>query len=303
MPIKHILLAILVAAVWGCNFIFVKLGVHEVPPLFLCSVRFFLASIPAIFFIRRPAVPFKMVILYGLVMFALQFSLIFTGIAVGMTAGMASLISQIQIFFSVFFAAVFIREFPTIWQILGALLSFSGIGLAAMHLDSNMTLAGLLLVIAASATWGVGNLITKKLSHVNMVSLVVWGSFVSFPPLLALSLLVEGQERIVYTLHHFSWVAVISLIYIVYMSTWVGYGVWNWLLSRYPVTNVVPFTLLVPIFAMLGSTLFMGETFESWKMAVSALVIAGLCVNLIVPYMIARKKTVLSTENICTEST
>jgi O-acetylserine/cysteine efflux transporter len=297
MPVKHILLAILVAAVWGCNFLFVKLGVHEIPPLFLCAVRFFLASIPAIFFIRWPATSFKMVALYGLVMFALQFSLIFSGIALGVAAGMASLLAQVSIFFSVFFAAVFIGEIPNIWQIVGALLSFSGIGLAAMHLDSNMTLAGFSLVIAGAAAWGLGNLITKKLGHVNMIALVAWGSLIAFPPLLILSLLMEGQEQILYAVHHFSWIAVISLLYIVYMSTWVGYGVWSWLLSRYPVTTVVPFTLLVPVFAMFGSALFMGESFELWKMVVSALVIAGLCVNLFVPRLMARKQKLSKTKD------
>lgn len=290
MPIRHILLAILVAAVWGGNFIFVKLGVHEIPPLFLCATRFFLASIPAVFFIRWPAASFKMVSLYGLVTFALQFSLVFTGISVGMTAGMASLLGQISIFFSVFFAAIFFREIPTIWQVLGAILSFSGIGLAALHIDSNMTVAGFLFVIAGAAAWGLGTLITKRLGHVNMISLVAWGSLISFPPLLVLSLVTEGPEQILYSLHHFSWLALISLTYIVYMSTWVGYGVWGWLLSRYAVITVVPFTLLVPVFAMLGSTVFMGETFEPWKMVVTGLVIAGLCVNLLAPRLIARRK-------------
>ena len=292
MPFKHILLAILVAAVWGFNFIFVKLGVHEIPPLFLCAVRFFLASVPAVFFIRRPSTSFKMVALFGLVMFALQFALVFTGIAIGMTAGMASLLSQTAVFFSILFAAVLIREIPTIWQIMGALLSFSGIVLATTHLDSNMTLAGFLLVIAGAAALGLGNLITRKLGHVNMVSLVVWGSLVAFLPLLIFSLLVEGHEKIIYALHNYSWVALISLLYIVYMSTWVGYVTWSWLLGRYPVSTVVPFTLLVPVFGMLGSTLFLGESFEPWKMTVSGLVIAGLCVNLLVPRLIARSKDV-----------
>lgn len=292
MPFKHILLAILVTAVWGGNFIFVKLGVHEIPPLFLCAVRFFLASIPAIFFIRWPVASFKMVALYGLVMFALQFSLVFTGMAAGMTSGMASLLGQTSIFFSIIFAAIFFREIPTIWQLLGALLSFSGIALAALHIDSNMTLAGFLLIIAGASAWGLGTLITKKLGHVNMISLVVWGSFISFPPLLILSLLTEGTEKIIYSIHHFSWLGLVSLLYIVYMSTWVGYGIWGWLLSRYLVIAVVPFTLLVPIFAMLGSMLFLGESFESWKITVSGLVIAGLCINLLVPRLMARRKEI-----------
>lgn len=299
MSAKHILLAILVAAVWGCNFIFVKLGVHEIPPLFLCSVRFFLASIPAIFFVRWPTNSFKMVALYGLVMFALQFSLIFTGIAVGMTAGMASLLANTAVFFSIFFAAVFIREIPTIWQILGALISFSGIILAAMHLDSNMTLAGFTLVIAGAAASGLGTLINRKLGHINIASLVGWGSFIAFLPLLTLSFLLEGQGRILYSLHHFSWLTVISLFYIVYISTWVGYGTWSFLLGRYSVSVVVPFALLIPVSAMLGSTIFLGESFQPWKMTVAGLVIGGLCINLLAPRLILRRK---NTSNLLNQS-
>jgi len=290
MPIQHILLAILVAAVWGCNFIFVKLGVHEMPPLFLCALRFFLASVPAIFFIRWPTHAFKMVALYGIVMFALQFSLLFTGMAVGMTAGMAGLLSQTAVFFSIFFAAIFIGEIPTIWQIMGALLSFTGIALAATHLDGSMTVAGFLLVIAGAACLGLGNLIARKLGHISTATLVGWGSLIAFPPLLIVSLLIEGPEHILSSLHHFSWLVLISLLYIVYISTWVGYGAWSWLLGRYPVSLVVPFALLVPVFAMLCSIVFLNESFEPWKMTVTGLVIAGLCINSLVPRLIRKKK-------------
>lgn len=290
MPLKHILLAILVSAVWGCNFIFVKLGVHEIPPLFLCAFRFFLASFPAIFFIRIPRTSFKLIASYGLIMFALQFALIFTGIAVGMTAGMASLLSQTTVFFSIIFAAILLSEMPTIWQIAGALISLSGIALAAMHIDSNMTLAGFLLVIAGAIAAGLGNLITRKLGHIHTSSLVAWGSLIAFLPLLICSYVVEGPKQMLYATNHVSWLVVISLMYIVYISTWVGYGTWSWLLGRYPVSTVVPFSLLIPVFAMLGSTIFLHESFEPWKMMASVLVIGGLCVNLLVPRLIAKRK-------------
>ena len=78
------------------------------------------------------------------------------------------------------------------------------------------------------------------------------------------------------------------------MSTWIGYGAWSWLLSRHAVITDVSFSPLVPIFAMLGSTLFMGESFEPWKMTAATLVIAGLCVNLLLPRLIARRKGRLS---------
>lgn len=281
MQIKHIILAVIVAAIWGCNFILVKIGVQEMPPLLLCALRFFFASVPAVFFIRRPAAPFKIVALYGLVMFALQFSLIFTSLSVGMTAGMASLIMQTQVFFSIFFAMVFLGERLAGRQILGALVAFAGIFLVAMHLDSNMTLSGFLLVISGAIVWGIGNLITKKIRTVNILALIAWGSLTACLPLLFASFLIEGREKIVYSLQHFSWLTVISLTYIVFASTWVGYGLWNSLLNRYPVTTVVPFTLLIPIFGILSSVLILGESIETWKIIASVLVIMGLCINLL----------------------
>lgn len=289
MSAKHIFFAVLVAAIWGINFVFVKLGTSEVPPLFLCAVRFFFASVPAVFFMKWPTTSFKMVAAYGLVMFGLQFALVFTGMAVGMTPGMASLIMQTQIFFSIFFAACFLGEVPTFWQIGGGLVALCGMLLIGMHVDANMTLAGLLFIIGGAATWGIGNLITKKLGKVNMMSLVVWASLVACLPLLLMSFLVEGPEKISYSLQHFSWIAVVSLIYIVLVSTWAGYGIWNSLLSHYPVTTVVPFTLLVPVFGIMASILIMGEQFTLWKLTASLLVIAGLCINLLGPRLFRKK--------------
>src|SRR5580704_2260691 len=143
MPISHLLLTLLVVVIWGLNFIFVKLGLQEFSPLLLCTLRFFLSSIPVVFFVKPPAgVPFRIVVLYGLVMFALQFALIFIGMYVGMTSGMASLIMQVQVFFSMFFAVIFLGEQPSIAQIVGALVAFMGIGVVAMHFDTNVSLLG-----------------------------------------------------------------------------------------------------------------------------------------------------------------
>jgi O-acetylserine/cysteine efflux transporter len=288
MPIYHLLLALLVVFVWGGNFIFVKLGLNEMPPLLLCSMRFLLASIPAILFIKPPAAPFRMVVLYGIIMFGMQFALLFLGMYAGMPPGLASILVQVQVFFSILFAAFALKEIPTFWQIIGGLISFCGIGLVALHLDHHATLAGFLLIISGAASWGIGNLITKRLAHVNMMSLIVWGSFVAFFPLMLLSLLFEGPSLIIHTFTHISWVGILSVAYIVYFSTWIGYGVWNYLICRYHVSVVVPFTLLVPIVAILSSVIFLHEPFQKWKLAAGLLVITGLCINFLAPRFLNR---------------
>lgn len=281
MNIFHLLLALLVVVVWGFNFLFVKLGLEEIPPLLLCALRFFFASFPAIFFLKLPMASFRVIASYGLVMFALQFALIFMGMHAGMTPGMGSIIIQIQVFFSIFFAAIMLGERPHLWQILGALVSFLGIGLVALHFDSNISLLGFVYFLIAAAVWGLGNLITKKASNLNMMALVVWGSFVACLPMFVFSYIFEGPAQISHSLHHVTWLGVGSVFYIVYASTWVGYGVWNWLLSRYSISMIVPFTLLVPIVAMISSVVFLGEPLKGWKIDAGLLVLAGLCINLL----------------------
>jgi O-acetylserine/cysteine efflux transporter len=280
MPFSHLLLALLVVLIWGINFIFVKSALAEMSPLLLCAARFILASVPAIFFIKPPAVPFKIVALYGLIMFALQFSLLFIGMSAGMTPGMASLIMQTQVFFSMFFAAFLLGEKTTFWQVIGAVISFTGIGLVALHFDANISFLGFICILAAAASWGLGNLITKKTHKISMIALVIWGSFVASFPMLMLALVFDGPQAIISSLQQMSWLGTSSLLYIVYISTWIGYGVWNWLLSRYSVGTVVPFTLLVPVIGILSSVLILGEPFQLWKLVAGLLVISGLFINL-----------------------
>jgi O-acetylserine/cysteine efflux transporter len=281
MSIIHILLALLVVVIWGFNFIFVKLGLDEFSPLFLCALRFLFASVPAIFFIKPPAIPLKIVALYGIVMFAMQFAFLFLGMHVGITPGMSSLLMQAQIFFSMFFAAIVLDERPNSRQMLGALISFIGIGLVAVNFNSHISSIGIIFILAAAAMWGIGNLITKKMSHVNMTSLVIWGCFFACIPMLIITCIIEKPASIIYSLQHVTHVGGLSLFYIVCLSTWVGYGVWNNLISRYSVGTVVPFTLLVPIVGMLSSVFFLGEPLETWKVIAGGLVITGLYINII----------------------
>ncbi len=281
MPIPHLFLALLVVIIWGVNFLFVSLALDEIPPLLLCAIRFLLTSVPAIFFFKLSRGSFQMVALYGLVMFALQFSLLFFGMSAGMPPGMASLIMQVQVFFSMFFAATMLDEKPYSWQIFGALISFTGIAIVAMHFDQTVTYMGFIFILAAAATWGFGNLMTKRLTHVKTIPLVIWGSFFACFPMFLLSFLIEGLDVVQSTYQGLTWLGISSVFYIVGASTWIAYVAWTWLVSRYPVGIVVPFTLLVPIVGLICSVVFLGEPLQLWKLLAGILVIGGLCINLL----------------------
>ncbi|MBS3904445.1 MAG: EamA family transporter [Simkania sp.] len=283
MQWSHCALTVLVIAVWGFNFVVIKVGLEEIPPLLLVFSRFFLISIPAVFFVKRPAVPFKMIVGYGLIMFALQFSLLFLGMYAGVSPGLASLLMQTQVFFTVLLAMMFFGETWHLWQIIGGLVAFSGIALVSMNLGGGLTLLGFFLVIASAVCWSVGNVISKKIGKVNTVPLVIWSSLVAWPPLLMISLMVEGGDKVLYALQHLTWVSGGAVLYITYLSTLFGYGVWSWLLHHHPLGAVAPFTLLVPVFGILSSVLVLGEPLQSWKIVAALLVIIGLCINMLGP--------------------
>jgi O-acetylserine/cysteine efflux transporter len=289
MQIFHLLAALSVVAIWGFNFVVIKVGLQEIPPILLCALRFALAAVPAVFFIQRPAAPWHKIVQYGLVQFALQFALLFGGMQLGMSAGLASLALQVHVFVTIGLAVVLLHERPSRFQIIGACMAFAGMGVVALHVGGEVSVMGLVCVLLAAASWGVGNLMSKQIGKVDMLGLVVWGSLTAPVPLLALSLMVEGPDRIVHSLTHLSWLGIASIAYIVYPTTLFGFAVWSWLLSRYPAASVAPLTLLVPVVGMVSSALVLGEPLHNWKLMAAALVIAGLCVNVLGPRWQARQ--------------
>lgn len=289
---RHLLLALVVVAIWGVNFAIIALGLRQVSPLALGVWRFALAVFPWIFFVPKPAVPFRLIALYGLMIFAMQFGLLFTGMKVGMSAGLSSLILQLQVFFTIGLSVLFLGERPTLWQLAGAALAFGGIAVVAFHVGGEVTLAGLALLIAAAASWGGGNVVSKLISQrapaANLLGLVVWGSLVALPLLAAVALVLD-RDAFLASFTGLDWVSLGAIAYIVYLSTLFGFAAWAGLFALYPVSTVAPFTLLVPVFGFLGSAVLLGEPLQGWKLAASALVIAGLCINLFGPRLFRRQ--------------
>jgi len=281
MALRHILLALSVVLIWGINFVVIQVALKEVPPLLLTFLRFFFAAFPAIFFFKRPKnTSWKMLFFYSLSMFILDFAFLFSGMYVGVSSGIASLALQTQVFFTAILAVIFLKEKMTLAKIIGAIIAFSGIVFVGFHAGGDVNLLGLLLVECAALSWAIGNLVSKRIGKVDMLALVVWGSLISLPFLLALSYSFESHlwNREIFT--HLSGKSIGAIAYLAYPVTFFGFGIWSWLLSRYPATTVAPFTLLVPVVGFSSSALLVGEALPSWKLIAAFLIVLGLVINL-----------------------
>ena len=284
MSPRHLLLALLLVTVWGVNFVAIRWGVDEVPPLLLSALRFVLAAVPAVFFIRPPRVPLGTLLSYGLVIGALQFGLLFVAIKLGMPAGLSSVVMQLQAFFTIGLAVLFLGERPRTSQLVGALTAFFGICVIGVERFESAALIPLLMTVGAAFFWGAGNIIAKRTAGgVNMLSFVVWSSLVPPIPLYLASLLIEGPGAVPTAIANITWLGGASLLFIAYASTVFGYGAWNLLLSRYPANLVAPFSLLGPITGIGSAALLLGETISHLEIAGSALVFLGLMVNVFGP--------------------
>jgi len=279
MKPSDILLALIVVLIWGFNFVVIKLGLQGLPPILFTALRFACAALPMVFFVRRPAVPLRLLAGYAAFQFALQFTLLFSGMQAGFPPGLASLVVQLQAFFTIGLAVIVLGERPQWSQIAGALIAFGGMGLVAMHLEARATVLGFLMVIAAGFSWGVGNIFTKRIGKVDALALVVWGSLLAAPPLLLASLAIEGPAAIAAALQGMSWLSVGAILFQAYPTTILGFGIWAMLLRKYPTATVAPFTLLVPVAGMVSAAWVLGEALQWWKVAAGALVLSGLALN------------------------
>lgn len=227
LPFRHVLIALLVVSIWGANFAAVKIALIELPPLFLCTLRFVLVAVPLVFFVPRPAVTTRQLLLYGLTMFALQFGFLFLGLKLGMSAGLASLVLQFQVFVTLLLSATVLKERIAPAQIAGGMLAGAGFVVVAWHIGGEVTAVGLVCVLLAACSWGFANFSSKRLGRVNPLSLVVWGGLVVPGPMAVASLLVEGPELIAQSLARMGAATLWSVAYVVYVSTLVGYTLWS----------------------------------------------------------------------------
>jgi O-acetylserine/cysteine efflux transporter len=283
MSPRDLILALLVVTVWGVNFVAIKWGVDEVPPLLLTALRFLAAAVPAVFFIRRPKVSLPILVAYGFSIGVLQFGLLFVAIKLGMPAGLASLVMQLQVFFTIGLAVAFLGERPGWFQLVGAVVAFAGIGVIGLERLQGAALVPLLMTIAAALFWGIGNIVTKKAGRIDMLSFVVWSSLIPPVPLFLASLLFEGPEALPQALGQITWLGGGSLLFISYGATLFGYGLWSLLLSRYPANVVAPFTLLVPVTGIGSAALLLGESISGMEVLGSVLVFAGLLLTVLGP--------------------
>jgi len=284
LPLSHLLLALAIMAVWGTNFVVIKVSLDAFPPFLFAALRFTFAFLPLAFFIPRPKVSWGNLCAYGVAIGVGQFGILFFAIDGRISPGLASLVVQTQVFFTIGLAMFFAKERLRLYQAVAVSIAMTGLGTIALHTDADTTFIGLALIVFAGLSWGIGNTVSRRAGSINMLSYVVWASAFSLPPLFLISWIFEGGwEQMSASIISAPIGAWAGVFWQSWGNTVFGYAAWAWLLSKHPAAVVAPAPLLVPIFGMGASAYFLSEPLPLWKILAAGLVIAGLIVNLFWP--------------------
>lgn len=304
MSPTHLLLAIIVTLIWGINFTFIAWSLESFPPLMLSAMRFFFTAVPLILFIKPPKFNHTL-LTYAVGTFVLQYAFVFTAMHLGASAGLTALLLQLQIFITVLLAYFMLGEPVNRMQIVGMVIGVLGLAVIAANLGGDMPLLGFICILIAATGWSFGNIASKQISKqasaasatpshnvnatslssskatalsapLSALSLVVWGGLIACVILTIASLIFETAAWQVATFTQASMKSWLSLGFIVYMSTLIGFGLWAFLLSENTASKVMPFALLVPVFGMATSVLLTGEVITWWKLLAMGLILSGL---------------------------
>jgi len=281
MTPRHTVLALLVAVIWGLNFLAIDLGLDGVPPLLFLALRFVLVSLAA-FVIKPPGIGWRNVVLIGTFLSLGQFALLYLSLSLGMPPGLASLLVQSQIVLTVIVSAVLLRERSTRKQLIGIVVGMAGLAVVVVGHSFTAPWLPVVIILLGALSWAIGNVFARRAKAASGLSLAIWSGMVVPIPSFALALIVDTPAVVFDSLAHLSWAAILGTLYTAVFASLVGYGIWNTLLARYPTSAVVPFTLLVPVVGIIAAWLVVGEEPTLTELLGGAVMLAGLAIAVVV---------------------
>ena len=278
MNAKHVAMAFFIVVLWGLNFVALKIAVLSLPPIFLAGLRFLLISIPWIFFVEKPKVSKRQFITLPITLGVLQYSLLYYGMSTGLSAGLSAVILQTQSFFTVIMSTILIKEKLRLNEILGLLIGALGVMILLINNNGDFKIEAVLIILAAAISWGIANIQLKNLGNVNMVSFLIWISPFAAIVLFIISFILEYDLVLNIDFSNVEIKVFLSIFYTAYLSTVIGFTMWQYLLNKYKSVQITPYGLLVPVTGSIFGYIILSEVLEIYQIIAGIVIIIGLMV-------------------------
>jgi O-acetylserine/cysteine efflux transporter len=273
MAFHHLLMALAVPVIWGMGLVFAKAALDFFPPILLVAFRFGVTALALVWFVKPPWHLMGKIMVIALVSVVVQYSFTFTALR-HLDASVTVLFIQAEVPILILLGAVFLGERPSRRKLAGIALTFIGVILIAGDPQLKGAYQPLFLLLVGVTTWAIGQVMIRQLGAVGGFTLIAWVAMLSTPQLFVASWVLEDNHW--QLIREANWVVWGTVVYLGLVMTALGYGLWYHLLGRYPVNQVAPFLLLLPVTSVIGSVVVLDETLSLPVAMGGAVVIAGV---------------------------
>lgn len=278
MKKTDIIIGLLTTILWGITFTIIGVGLKEFPPFFLSALRFTLVSLPFLYFVGKPCIPIKYIIIIGLVFGVLYFSFCFLGIYYGLATGLSAVVMQCQVIFTAIMGYIFFKEKLKVFHLIGIAISFVGLIAIGLSVKEESSFLGFIFIILASISVAAFNGLTKVSQPKNLLNFVVWISLIPPIPLFIISFILEGSDQITYSLINLTWNGIFALLFMVFISTLLCFAGWGYLLKKYSPNLISPFGFIIPVAGIISGKLILDETITPAQTTGIVFILSGLIV-------------------------
>lgn len=259
---KTLIIWLLLCVIWGTTWIFIKIGLADLPPISFAAIRFTISCLlllPLLFWQKlkfpKDKSIWKFIIISGILQFFFNYGLLFWGEQF-ISSGLAAVLQATIPAFGLILARFIIGEEITAVKIISIFLGIFGVSVIfyeQLSLNGTLALLGSLAVVIGAFGAALASVLTKaKLQELNPVNVVFWQMLVGQIPLWLVGLSFEGNP----TKFYWTWNAVICVLYLAVIGSIIAFWLYYWLLSKIDVTKAMMIAFVTPLVAVFVGSFF-----------------------------------------------
>jgi len=280
---KARLVWLILCCIWGSTWLFIKLGLADLPPLTFAGIRFVIACTILFVIIRlrhlqlpRARADWILLAIAGTLSFGFNYGLVFWGEQY-ISSGLAALLQATLPAFGLVFAHLYLPGERLSWaKIGGVVLGVCGVGVVfsnQLAIAGRLALAGCVALILSAMFAAYSNVLVKKYGkHLDPAILAAGQMFFGLLLLLAVGISLEGNPLRL----HWTPIALVALVYLAVVGSVIAFLLYYWLVLNIDVTKSMLIALVTPVVAVLLGMIVLDEQIGWRTLAGGAMIMLGI---------------------------